>query len=98
MKSSELSPKTTLTLTEILAADRTRLANERTLLAYVRTALALIISGTGFSQYLETPWLRTVFIVFIPTGVLILLLGLLRFWQRRKVLDRYSETGRPPVS
>lgn len=80
-----------LTLTEQLAADRTRLANERTLLAYVRTALGLIASGTGFAEYLDSPSLRVVFILFIPVGVLVLLIGVRSFLKRRKVLNNYTE-------
>ena len=34
-----------LILRDVLAIDRTRLANERTLLAWLRTALMLLISG-----------------------------------------------------
>ena len=80
-----------LTLTEQLAADRTRLANERTLLAYVRTALGLIASGTGFAEYLDSPSLRVVFILFIPVGVLVLLIGIRSFLKRRKGLNEYTE-------
>lgn len=78
-----------LTLTERLAADRTRLANERTFMAYVRTALGLIITGTGFSKYLDSPLLRVVFILFIPTGIVVLVLGIISFRKRRNELDRY---------
>lgn len=34
-----------LKLVDVLALDRTRLANERTLLAYARSAFALLIAG-----------------------------------------------------
>ncbi|MBC8156239.1 MAG: DUF202 domain-containing protein [Bacteroidetes bacterium] len=78
-----------LTLTEHLAADRTDLANERTLLDYVRTALALIISGTGFSELVASPVLRLVFLFFLPLGVVVLAVGVVRFRQRRKALNQY---------
>jgi putative membrane protein len=84
-----------LTLTEQLAADRTRLANERTLLAYVRTALGLIVSGTGFAEYLDSPSLRVIFILFIPVGIFILLVGVRSFLRRRKVLNEYAEEHPP---
>lgn len=83
---------TKLTLTEQLAAEHTRLANERTLLAYGRTALGLIASGTGFSEYLDLPLLRTVFLLFIPTGITVLITGVIRFRRHKKALDRYSPT------
>lgn len=81
---------TPLTLTERLAADRTRLASERTLLAYVRTALGLVISGTGFSEYLDSPALQTIFFLFIPTGVFVLVVGIVGFRKRKKELRRYE--------
>ena len=79
-----------LTLTERLAADRTRFANERTFLAYVRTALGLIAAGTGFGEYLDSPVLRVVFMLFIPVGVLILIVGSIGFQRRKRVLQRYT--------
>lgn len=83
--------RNSLTLTEQLATDRTRLANERTLLSYIRTALGLIVSGTGFGEYLDSPSLRVIFILFIPVGVIILLVGVRSFLRRRKELNEYAE-------
>lgn len=77
------------TLTEQLAADRTRLANERTLLAYGRAALGLIVSGTGFSQYLDSTLLRVLFLTFIPMGFIVLVIGIVRFRRRNKQLRQY---------
>ena len=91
MNQSNNLDKNPLTLTEKLAADRTRLANERTLLSYVRTALGLIISGTGFGEYLDSPYLRVIFILFIPIGITVLLVGIRSFLKRRKELDEYTE-------
>lgn len=78
-----------LTLTERLAAERNSLANERTLLAYIRTALSLIVSGTGFANYLTSPILRVIFLAFIPVGLLVLIIGGVRFRQQRKLLRQY---------
>ncbi len=83
--------KPTLTITERLAADRTSLANERTLLAYSRLSLALIATGTGFGQFLNSVILRTLFLLFIPIGILILVIGMIRFRQRRKTLNHYRD-------
>ena len=78
-----------LTLTERLAAERNSLANERTLLAYIRTALTLIVSGTGFAKYLDSPVLRVVFLAFIPMGILVLVIGGRQFWKQRNMLRQY---------
>jgi len=40
-------------ITDRLAADRTRLANERTLLAYVRTALGLMVVGGSLLKFFD---------------------------------------------
>ena len=98
MKQSSSPGSESLTLTERLAADRTRLANERTLLAYVRTALGLIVSGTGFGEYLDSPVLRTVFLLFIPLGVVILGTGIVGFRRRRKTLSRYLTESAEPIN
>lgn len=84
------------TLTERLAAERNSLANERTLLAYIRTALALIASGAGFAEYLDSPVLRIIFLLFIPAGIIMLGLGVFRFWQRRNVLRQYRSKHPTP--
>lgn len=91
MDQSNKPVRNLLTLTEQLAADRTRLANERTLLSYVRTALGLIVSGTGFGEYLDSPYLRVIFILFIPVGITVLLVGIVSFLKRRKELNEYAE-------
>ena len=85
-----------LTLSERLAAERTRLANERTFMASVRTALGLVAAGTGFGKYLDVPLLRVIFILFIPAGIIVLILGIISFRKRKKELDRYVEE--PPQS
>lgn len=89
MKQPDSPDSRQLTLTERLAADRTHLANERTLLSYTRTALGLIVSGTGFSEYLDSPLLRTIFLLLIPVGIIVLTIGAFSFLRRRKELNRY---------
>lgn len=81
--------KPTLTITERLAADRTRLANERTLLAYTRLSLALIATGTGFGQFLDSSVLRITFLSFIPLGIVLLVVGIVRYRQRERLLKQY---------
>ena len=81
--------KLPLTLTERLAAERTDLANERTLLSYVRTGLALIATGTGFGQFLDSALFRNLFLLFIPVGAVVLVVGVTRYWQRRRMLNQY---------
>lgn len=62
-----------------LAEIRTALANERTLLAYGRTSLALIIGGLSFVQFFESFPILVIGWLFIPIGIGLFVLGLLRF-------------------
>ncbi len=59
-----------LKLVDILALDRTRLANERTLLAYARSAFALLVAGISlmkvFPQDVNIAILGSVFIGLSP--------------------------------
>lgn len=64
-----------LILRDQLAIDRTVLANERTFLAYCRTFLALILTGTGFIKFFDTPFMKMTGYAFIVIGILIFLLG-----------------------
>lgn len=59
-----------LKLVDILALDRTRLANERTVLAYARSAFALLIAGVSllkvFPHDLNIAIMGSVFIGLFP--------------------------------
>ena len=65
---------------DILALDRTRLANERTFLAYVRTSLSLVAGAAVLFQffsavqaYVAAAWMLAV------SGVVVLAIGIYRF-------------------
>lgn len=96
MSPTEPADSKPLTLTEQLATERNRLANQRTLLAYIRTALGLVVSGTGFSKFLDAPVERLLFFSFIPIGVAVLGVGLVQFWRQQRLLAAYLKTGHLP--
>ncbi len=73
-----------LSLNDILAMERTSMANERTFLAYIRTSLTMIVPGVTGIQLADTPLLKAVSISFIPVGILIFLIGTGRFIKKRK--------------
>ena len=75
-----------LILRDILAADRTSLANERTFLAYIRTALTLVIGGISFLQFFPQGIVHVVGWLFIPAGVAAFVVGLLRYLRTRRLL------------
>jgi putative membrane protein len=79
--------KEKLILRDLLAADRTSLANERTFLAYVRTALTLFVAGVTFIKFFNNRLVEIIGWVFAPAGVAALVLGAIRFQQMRNRLD-----------
>ena len=79
-----INPKK-LIFRDLLAADRTALANERTFLAYIRTALAFIAGGFGLIKFTTEILFFAMGWIAIPIGVLILGLGIYKFFKTRKV-------------
>ena len=82
-------------LADILAIERTRLANERTLLAFFRSALFGVVTAlTVLKFFYEDPSLRIAAFVIGPLSVLLSVFGLLRFFAIRRKL---SSLNPPPV-
>ncbi|MDO7847165.1 DUF202 domain-containing protein [Hymenobacter sp. M29] len=79
------SAPTSLSLTDQLALQRTRLANERTLLTYVRTCLALVGFGLALLQFHPERGGRLGYTALAVAAV-VLLVGLLRFRVHRRRL------------
>ena len=72
---------------EKLAEVRTKQANERTLLAYMRTALTLVVGGLSFIRFFDNKIVEFTGWVFIPFGVITLVLGIVRYRNIRKHLE-----------
>ena len=77
-----------LTLRDRLAIDRTTLANERTLLGYTRTALALAVVGASTVKIFTTAALIVAGWSFLGAGLVVVLVGLRRFWQMKRRIDQ----------
>lgn len=73
-----------LPMNDILAMERTSMANERTFLAYIRTSLTLIVPGLTGVEFANSPSLKIVAALFVPLGVLVILVGAARFYKKRK--------------
>jgi len=71
---------------DCLAVERTILANERTLLAYVRTALGFFIGGVSFLEFFESIYMQVVGWVFIPAGLAVFGLAVVRFRKIRELI------------
>ena len=69
-----------LILRDVLAIDRTRLANERTLLAWFRTALMLFVTGVTLIKLFEGVLLMEVLgTVLLPTSLVAAGYGVRRY-------------------
>ncbi|MGO3183330.1 MAG: DUF202 domain-containing protein [Aequorivita sp.] len=85
---------------EILALERTKLANERTLLSYIRSSLYLLIGGIGILQLKDFDnihWLGyialVVCVIFLTVGIFryVLLTRRLYKWNRILFVDTISD-------
>ena len=76
-----------LVLREYLAVERTKLVNETTLLAYVRTGLYFLVAGSTLGQVVETKFWRITGPAFVAIGLVVMVVGLIRFIRLRKTID-----------
>jgi len=74
-----------------LASFRTKLANERTVLAYMRTALTFIVGGLTFIRFFDNRIIEIVGWVFIPVGIVTLILGIIRYNKTREHISELSD-------
>lgn len=81
--------KNDLILRDELAIDRTLLANERTLLAYLRSGMALLIAGVSIIHFSQENWFWVVGIGCIPTGIIISIIGVVRYWRMNKSISLF---------
>lgn len=91
---------------EILALERTKLANERTLLSYIRSSLYLLLGGIAILQlkdFRNIHWLGyvalAVCIIFLAVGIFryVLLSRRLYKWNRILFVDTISEKVKEQV-
>ncbi|WP_373092168.1 DUF202 domain-containing protein [Zhongshania sp.] len=78
---------------DTLALERTRMANERTFLAYIRTGLSLLAAAAVLFQFFSkiNSYVATVWVlVVLGVLVLVLVIGLLRFYTVKAELNRYA--------
>jgi len=89
MSSKEKSDPKSLSLTDFLAMERTRLANERTFLAYFRTFIVFLSSGFAI---LKMNALREIIVIgYFLTALapLMLAIGVGRFIYVKRKLRKY---------
>lgn len=85
---------------EILALERTKLANERTLLSYIRSSLYLLLGGIGILQLKDFERIQWLGYVALVVCVIFLAIGIFRYvllsrrlykWNRILYVDTITE-------
>lgn len=73
-----------LILRDVLALERTRLANERTLLSYARTSLYLIVGGVALIKVERFDNTKAIGVVVIIGSAFLFAFGIYRYVKLRK--------------
>ena len=81
--------KLTLSRTDELAMERTRLANERTFLAYFRTFIVFLSSGFAVLKISALEEIRTVGFMLLIVAPIMFTVGVLRFFHVKKQLRKH---------
>jgi putative membrane protein len=81
--------KAKLNRTDLLAIDRTRLANERTFLAYFRTFIVLLSSGVAILKLSILKEIQELGFILLGLSPLLLLIGIARFYYVKRRLKKY---------
>lgn len=79
------------TVREILAVNRTRLANERTFLAYLRTSATFLIAGISLLKLFNHILMQVTGMIFLAAAVLISIYGVIKFDSLRQLTDFESK-------
>ncbi|MGB6034695.1 MAG: DUF202 domain-containing protein [Cryomorphaceae bacterium] len=74
--------------TDLLALERTKLANERTFLAYFRTFVVFLGSGMAILKIELFDAVSILGYFFIAMAVLILVVGIARFFYTKKQIEK----------
>lgn len=85
--------KVILSTTDLLAVGRNKLANERTMLAYIRTFLSFVVAGVSLIQFFDVRIFILLGYGLLPTGFLILIVGIVRCHRIQKQLNKLEING-----
>lgn len=78
-------------LRDLLAENRTALANERTFLAYVRTALTLFVAGVTFIRFFGYVLTEIIGWILIPLGIFTMIKGLISYREMNRRIRKEQE-------
>jgi len=91
----KVKEKENVEIRDSLAIERTKLANERTFLAYIRTAMTLVLAGFSLMNFFQENFYVWAGAVFIPVGIVIGLVGLRKFVQKRETIGAHTDAYTP---
>ncbi len=77
---------------DLLSIERNKLSNERTLLSYSRTFLTFIVAGATLIQFFNNMIFVYLGYALIPTGILIFIIGLCRYYRTKKRITSIRES------
>jgi putative membrane protein len=81
-----------LILRDILAIDRTKMANNRTLLAFVRTSIYFFASAVAINHVEKLEDYTLVGRLFTIISVLLLVIGIANYFVHRKKINKLYNT------
>jgi putative membrane protein len=86
--------KNDIILRDVLALDRTKLANSRTLLSFIRTSLYLVVSGLAVMNVKVLEEIRFTGWILIAASLLALITGIVNYFVfKRKIQKHYNNPG-----
>ncbi len=86
-----------LILRDVLAVDRTRLANQRTVLSFFRTGLSLVVTALAIFEFKRDDiWYVRAAWALIGLGVLVIIAGFISYFvTKRRIKKSYHTDGKP---
>ncbi|MBB2483316.1 DUF202 domain-containing protein [Bacillus sp. APMAM] len=84
---TNVSNKNTASPSELLAMERTKLANIRTLLAYIRTSLTFFAGSAALIEFFDKNIkFEITAYISITLGVILLLIGFFNYYRSKKMI------------
>ena len=73
---------------DVLAAERTRLANDRTLLAFIRTGIGVAAAGVTAGYAIDEPWALWTSRLLVFAGIAAFIVGVVRYGATQRLVRR----------
>jgi len=77
---------------DVMAIERTVLANDLTFLAFWRTALAMFVTGLAFNQFFADTVFQIIGWIFMPTGIAVFIQGVRVYRRMNRLIVRAEQS------